>query len=83
MPKVFKTIIDGDFVNDIKTVSVGLSAVRATMFPRALLGKYCETPEKAAIPGLYILYNETSNGNQSIYIVRKRSMCFCYNVLRY
>lgn len=28
MPKVFKTIIDGDFVNDIKTVSVGLSTIK-------------------------------------------------------
>jgi predicted GIY-YIG superfamily endonuclease len=67
MKSLIEIILNSDEYNDIKTITTGLNSIICTTFPRYLIGKYSNT-KYAKLPGVYILYNEVSNGEQSIYI---------------
>jgi predicted GIY-YIG superfamily endonuclease len=67
MKSLIEIILNSDEYNDIKTITTGLSSLICTIFPRYLLPKYSDI-EHSKCPGVYILYNEVSNGEQSIYI---------------
>lgn len=67
MKSVVEVIINSDESSDIRTVSIGLNTIVVTMFPVYCLSKYLKG-ESAGNPGLYMLYNEVSNSEQSLYI---------------
>ena len=64
---VFEVIFNADEQTDIRTIRMGLSTMLVTIFPRYALKKYIKQSQ-SEIPGLYILFNEVSNGDQSVYI---------------
>ena len=64
---VYEVIFNADEETDIRTIRMGLSTMLVTIFPRYALNKYIKQSQ-SEIPGLYILYNEVSTGEQSVYI---------------
>lgn len=64
---VFEVILNAGDSADIKTVTLGLSTMIATIFPRYSLHKYLAL-QQSTTPGLYILFNEVSSGEPSIYV---------------
>ena len=66
MKQILK-IIDGGTESRIKKVTIGLNTPTVTFFPRSELLKYKEE-NLSDKPGVYILYNEVSNGAQSVYV---------------
>ena len=67
MQKIFKIIVENEYANGIRIITTGLSTIKITIFPRYSLPQYL-TSEMSKKQGLYMLYNEVSNGDQSLYI---------------
>ena len=72
MKQVLK-LIDGGNENRIRKATLGLKTPLVTLFPRSELNKF-EKEEFSKYPGVYILYNEVSSGEQSIYVGEAESI---------